>query len=73
VGSNSTSQISFEIGSGNQIFAIRIIFDTDIIGSRQASILRRIIQVLEGEPPRVCHAEGYYEGTRVYNLVITLS
>ena len=72
-GANSTSQISFEIGSGNQIFAIRIIFDTDIIGSRHASILRRIIQVLEGEPPKVCHAEGYHEGTRVYNLVITLS
>ena len=72
-GANSTNQISFEIGSGSINFAIRIIFDTDIIGSRHASILRRIIQVLEGEPPRVYHAESYNQGTRVYNLVITLS
>ena len=73
-GLNSTSQISFEIGSGSINFAIRVIFDTDVIGSRHSGIVRRIFQVLEGEPPTaIYHAESYNQGTRVYNLVITLS
>ena len=74
VGANSTNQIRFEIGSGNINFAIRIIFETDVIGSRHSGIVRRIFQVLEGEPPAgIQHAESYNQGTRVYNLVITLS
>ena len=72
-GANSISQTSLDIGSGSINFAIRIIFDTDVIGSRTTGIERRILQVLEGEPPLVYHAESYNQGTRVYNLVITLS
>ena len=71
-GDTSSNFITLCIGGYNTDFGIRVLFDTAVIGTRHGSIIRRIIQVVEGSTSAINHAGSYIEGNRTYNLVISL-
>lgn len=73
-GASSTNQATITVGGTSEDFGIRVIFDSAVIGTDEVlGLLSILAQVLDPETLTVAHASSYTAGSRVYNLVITLT
>lgn len=73
-GASSTSQTSIEVGGASEDWGIRVVMDSAVVGTTTvAKILRRLIQVLEGETLVLVHTASYTAGSRTYNALITVT
>jgi len=73
-GSSSTNQATITVGGDSADFGIRVIMDSAVVGDKVvAALLQRLIAVLITETIALTHAAAYAAGTRVYNLVITVT
>lgn len=72
-GSSDTNQATITIGTSIN-FAIRIIMDKTVVGDKKvADILQRLISVLLTESIALTHKDDYVDGSRVYNITITVT
>lgn len=79
-GADDTSLTTINVGDEQDAFSadfgIRVIFDTDtpVISKDTApEIERALIQIFERDTISITHAASYTDGTRVYNVVITVT
>jgi hypothetical protein len=72
-GAASTNQATITIGSSVD-FGIRVIMDSAVVGTKKvAMLLQRLLSVLSSEVITLSHAAAYAEGSRAYNLTITVT
>ncbi len=73
-GSTSTNQATITVGGATAAYAIRVIFDSAVIGTDEVSdILRILSQVLDSETLTIAYAASYTAGDRAYNHTITVT
>lgn len=74
VGTSTTNQASFAVGGASPNMGIRVIMDSAVVGTNVvARILKRMINLLDGQTIVLSHAVSYVAGTRTYNLTVTVT
>lgn len=75
-GSTSKNQVTLTVAGATTDFAIRVIFDSAVIGDDIVpEVVDKIIRLLKPEALTIAHSStgAYVAGDRTYNLVITLT
>jgi len=77
-GSSSTNEMTLSVGDEQDAFtadfAVRLIFDTAVVGTDIVPEIERVlIQAFEKDTISITHTAAYTAGDRTYNMVLTVT